>query len=206
MTSELYSKIYKRYINEFINDEDSIYKYETIFVLAIFFITGYITATHLVILNSYNNNPDPGYNLIDETVRFIERVEGDVEMQGMLLTYYRCKELNLDEDEFIAFYERFLIVIMLVLKDIEYLNIKPKCFLLARNNPSFYTTDRMVQIRIIELIVKCMGYNITPIFPEYHTKDVQRKLKRISENTLKKCNLLRKHEKQHRNKLIRNLM
>ncbi len=202
--SELYSKIYKRYIPEFLNDEDSIYKYETIFVLAIFFITGYITATHLVILNSYNNEQNPGYNLIEETIRFIVRVESDVKMQMMLQQYYGCSELNLDENEFITFYERFLTLVMFVLKDADYLNIKPKCFILARNDPSFYTTDRMVQIRIIELIVKCMGYNITPIFPEYHTKGVKHKLKHIYVNALKECNLLREHDP--RNKRIRNLM
>jgi hypothetical protein len=171
-----FKKIYRKYLKEFISDDENIYKYETIFILAILFMTGFITITDVVILNINYRYNRLKFDLVPETKRFIQLVQKDTKMQNRLKRLYEVEKLNLNENEIQSFYDRFAKKVLVPFSNVKHLNINPRCLIANRDNPYFWTADRMCDVRILELFINCAGYDIDPMHERFNTIHVHEKL------------------------------
>lgn len=183
-------KIYNKHLHEFVNadGEDNIYKYETVFVLAIFFITGFITITDIVILNAYYRTKHKEYDLIELTKKYVQLVHNDTEIQESMKKLYQIKTLNLNQNEVYSFYNRFVNILKQFSSSLH-LRTSPQCLFTNRMNPSFWNVNRLIHVRLLELIFTCLGgYDIEPIrVIGSDSPIVQDRLKYLYTKLLLKC-------------------
>jgi hypothetical protein len=206
---QLSRKIYTRYIDKFVNTEegeDDIYKYETVYTLATFFITGFITITDIVVINAYYRTKNKKYDLIELTEQYVQFVQNDIETQELMLQLYELDRLELDETKVRSFYNHFLSILD-PFSSSQHLRTAPGCLLINRNNSSFWDINRIVHVRILELIFTCLGgYDIEPLQFDKHMDNLaNQKLKYIYIKLLHKCipNIFTSLSKEKLQKLLR---